>query len=434
MRKILVPGGKKLQGEVKISGSKNSALPILAAAILTEGETTLHSIPNLLDVITMLKVLRSLGLRAEYCYPNKVKIWNNRNIRRVAPYQLVTRMRASFFVIGPILAKMGLAKVPLPGGCAIGSRPVDIHIKGLEKLGARISMEHGFIVAAAPCLKGNIIHFDFPSVGATETIMMAASLAKGETIIKNAAREPEIVDLAEFLNKAGAKISGAGSEEIKIQGVERLWGVEHEIIPDRIEAGTYMAAAAAAGGEVIVKNICPAQMEAVLTKLQEAGVEIETDKDQVKVTRTGEIKALDIKTLPHPGFPTDMQPQFSVLLALASGTSVIRETIYENRFMHLNELKRMGADIKLEGSSAIIKGVSKLSSAPVVVSDLRAGAGLLIAALSASGETLIEDRERHLERGYENILTKLLGLGVDVKVIDDKSHERQNNGLSAAYL
>lgn len=429
MRKMLVSGGKELNGEVVISGSKNSALPILAATILTEGESTLSSVPNLLDIATMLKVLRSLGMRAEYYSHNKVKIWTNHKVRHVAPYQLVTRMRASFFVIGPILAKMGFAKVPLPGGCAIGSRPVDIHIKGLERLGAKIRMEHGFVIAEAEKLRGNLVHLDFASVGATETIMMAATLAEGETIVKNAAREPEIVDLAEFLNKAGASIAGAGTEEIRINGVKRLRGVDHAIIPDRIEAGTYMIASAVCGGEVLVKNIVPSHMEVVLLKLKEAGVEVKISGSKALVCRKGDLKALDIKTQPYPGFPTDMQPQFSVMLALASGTSVIRESIFESRFTHLNELKRMGADIKLEGQTAIIKGVKQLSSAPVIVSDLRAGAGLIIAALSTAGETQIEDRERQIERGYEDVLKKLGNLGAVMRVVN----EREDKKISPAY-
>ncbi|NQU16686.1 MAG: UDP-N-acetylglucosamine 1-carboxyvinyltransferase [Candidatus Saganbacteria bacterium] len=416
MRKIVIEGGSPLKGEVTISGSKNSALPILAATILTEGENTLTCVPNLTDVITMLKVLRSLGIRSEYCHPNRVKIWVNGKVRHVAPYQLVTQMRASFFVIGPILARAGFAKVPLPGGCAIGSRPVDIHLKGLEKLGARVRMEHGFVIVEAPRLRGNLVHLDFPSVGATETIMMAATLAEGKTSITNVACEPEIVDLADFLIKAGAKISGAGTEKISIEGVKKLKGVDHAIIPDRIEAGTYMAATAAVGGEVLIKNIVPEHMESILLKLKECGVKIEISGNEARIIKNGNIKAIDIQTQPHPGFPTDMQPQFSALLALASGTSVIRETIFENRFIHLNELKRMGADVKLEGRTAIIKGVKHLSSAPVVVTDLRAGAGLIIAALAAKGETMIDDRESQIERGYENIISKLEGLGAHISL------------------
>ncbi|OGC04810.1 UDP-N-acetylglucosamine 1-carboxyvinyltransferase [candidate division WOR-1 bacterium RIFOXYA12_FULL_43_27] len=430
MRKLLVKGCEGLNGEVSVSGSKNSALPILAATILTEGQTTLSSIPNLLDVMTMLKVLRALSIRAEYYHPNQVKIWVGSRVKHVAPYQLVTRMRASFFVIGPILAKMGFAKVPLPGGCAIGSRPVDIHIKGLERLGAKVRMEHGFVVAEAEKLKGEAVHLDFPSVGATETIMMAATLAIGETTINNAAREPEIVDLANFLNKAGAQITGAGSEEIKIEGVKRLTGVNHRIIPDRIEAGTFMAAAAACGGAVTIKEVIPQQLEVAILKMKEAGVEVVTGEDFVTVKSQGRVKAIDLSTLPHPGFPTDLQPQFCSMLCRAEGVSVVKETVFESRFTHLNELKRMGADIKIEGRSAIIKGVERLSSAPVVVSDLRAGAGLVIAALSAVGETLIDDRDRQIERGYENILKKFGGLGADIKVVD----EREDQGIPAPHL
>ncbi len=416
MRKILIKGGNKLNGKVEVSGSKNSALPILAAAILTEGETILDSVPNLTDVITMLKVLRTLGIRAEYHHPNRVKIWVNGKVKHVAPYQLVTKMRASFFIIGPILAKVGFAKVPLPGGCAIGSRPVDIHIKGLEQLGAKVTMEHGFVIVEAPVLKGNTVHLDFPSVGATETILMAATYAKGKTVIKNAAREPEIVDLANFLNKAGALITGAGTEEIEIVGVSKLHGVKHKIIPDRIEAGSYMVAVAACGGDVTLTNVIPKHMESVLVKLKEAGMEIKQENEEIRISKkNGLIKSLDLNTQPYPGFPTDMQPQFCAMLTLASGTSVVRETIFESRFMHLNELKRMGADVKLEGHTAIIKGVSKLSSAPIVVSDLRAGAGLVIAALTAQEETLVDDRDLQIERGYENLIEKFASLGADIK-------------------
>ena len=399
-----------------VSGSKNAALPILAASILISGHTVIKNVPNLLDVTTIIRVLRALGIRAEYSqqHPNMVDVWNYQ-VRHVAPYELVTKMRASFFVIGPILAVKGLAKVPLPGGCAIGSRPVDLHLKGMEALGAKVELEHGFVIVRANKLKGARIYLDFPSVGATESIMMAAALAEGETIIENAAREPEIVDLANFLNKAGAKIEGAGTEEMHIQGVSFLSPVEYAVIPDRIEAGTMMTAAAITKGKVKISGIIPEHVEAVTRKLQECGVKVEIENDTAWVSAPDGLQAIDIKTLPYPGFPTDMQPQFTALLTLASGTSVVTETLFENRFMYVHELRRMGADIKLEGQSAVIRGVPKLSGAPVRVPDLRAGAALLLAGLAAEGETLLEDRDHHLDRGYERIVEKLNALGAEVK-------------------
>ena len=418
MKKYLIKGKRKIEGEVKISGSKNSALAILAASILLPGKSTIRNVPNLLDIKTLIRVMRALGLRAEYSasQPNTVEVWNT-DVRHVAPYELVTKMRASFFVIGPILARKGLAKIPLPGGCAIGSRPVNLHLKGLEALGATVSMEHGFVIVKARKLKGNRVYLDFPSVGATESVMMAASLAEGETVIQNPAREPEVIDLANFLNAAGARVFGAGSEEIRIEGVSKLNPVEYRIIPDRIEAGTFIIAAALNRGKIVISDVVPAHLESTLTKFEEAGVTIELGENKITASAKDGIKALEIKTLPYPGFPTDMQAQLTVLLCLAKGTSVVRETVFENRFMHVHELNRMGAEIKLEGQSAIIHGVSKLSSAPVRVSDLRAGAALVLAGLAADGETMIEDPEHHIERGYENFPEKLNALGADVKVL-----------------
>lgn len=416
MLKLLVKGKRQLKGEVSVSGSKNAALPILAATILLPGRSVIRNVPNLLDVTTIIRVLRALGLRAEYSQssPNTVNVWN-RQVRHVAPYELVTKMRASFFVIGPILAVKGLAKVPLPGGCAIGSRPVDIHIKGMEALGAKVELEHGFVIVRANKLRGGRVYLDFPSVGATESVMMAAALAEGETVIENAAREPEIVDLANFLKKAGAKIEGAGTEEIRIEGVSSLSPVEYSIIPDRIETGTLMLAAAITAGKVKIKGAVAEYVEATLRKLKESGVEVEVSDGALSVAGRDGYRAVDIKTTPYPGFPTDMQPQFSAFLCLAKGTSVVTETVFENRFMHLHELKRMGADIKIEGQSAIINGVPGLSGAPVRVSDLRAGAALLLAGLAAEGETLIEDRDHHIHRGYEKIVEKLNSLGAEIK-------------------
>ena len=416
MQRLLVKGGKPLHGQYQVSGSKNAALPILAATILLPDHSVIQNVPNLLDVITIIRVLRALGIRAEYSQsiPNTVDVWNY-SVKHVAPYELVTKMRASFFVIGPILAVKGLAKIPLPGGCAIGSRPVDIHIKGMEALGAKVKLEHGFVIAEAKKLKGGRFYLDFPSVGATESVMMAASVADGETLIENAAKEPEVVDLANFLIKAGARIEGAGSDVIKVQGVQKLKPVEYSIIPDRIEAGTIMAAAAITCGRVTIGGIIPEHLEAITRKLQESGVKITIEGKTLTVDANGDhFKAVDVKTMPFPGFPTDMQPQMAAFLALAQGTSVISETIFENRFMHMHELRRLGADIKMEGQSAIINGVDKLSGAPVRVSDLRAGAALLVAALAAEGETLIEDRDHHLLRGYENLIEKFNGLGASI--------------------
>jgi UDP-N-acetylglucosamine 1-carboxyvinyltransferase len=316
----------------------------------------IQNVPNLLDVITFIRVLRALGIRAEYSQsiPNTVDVWNY-SVKHVAPYELVTKMRASFFVIGPILAVKGLAKIPLPGGCAIGSRPVDIHIKGMEALGAKVKLEHGFVIAEAKKLKGGRFYLDFPSVGATESVMMAASLAEGETLIENAAREPEIVDLANFLIKAGAQIEGAGSDVIKVQGVKKLKPVEYSIIPDRIEAGTIMAAAAITSGKVTISGIIPEHLEAITRKLQESGVKITVEGTTMTVDATGDhFKAVDVKTMPFPGFPTDMQPQMAAFLTLAKGTSVISESIFENRFMHMHELRRLGADIKLEDRKSVV--------------------------------------------------------------------------------
>ena len=418
MRKLLIKGRKRLEGEVEVSGSKNAALAILTATILLPGKTTICNAPNLLDVKTIIRVLRALGLRAEYSgsRSNTVEIWNY-NVRHVAPYELVTKMRASFFIIGPILARKGLAKIPLPGGCAIGSRPVNLHIKGLEALGANVTMEHGFVIVKAKKLKGDRVYLDFPSVGATESIMMAATLAEGETIIENAAREPEVMDLANFLNQAGAKISGAGTEEIKIEGVSQLMPVEYKIIPDRIETGTFMVAAAITRGNLKIKGIVPEHIEATARKLEETGIKVEISGSELRVSAKDGVRAVDVKTLPYPGFPTDMQPQLTALLSMAKGISVVTETVFENRFMHVHELNRMGADIKLEGQSAIVNGVSELSGAPVKVSDLRAGAAIILASLAAKGETLIEDRDHHIERGYEDLDLKLGRLGAEIKAL-----------------
>lgn len=416
---IKIIGGTQLNGNVSVSGAKNSALPILAAAIMLDGQFELSNVPNLKDTVIMIRMLNSLGIRAEYRLPNKVLIWNERKVRHIAPYELVTSMRASFFVAGPILAKTGLAKVPLPGGCAIGTRPVDIHLKGFMALGAEVTIEHGFVQLQAKKLIGNIIPLDFPSVGATENIMMAASLAEGTTIIQNAAKEPEIIDLAEFLIKAGAKITGSGTDTITIEGVSSLKGYNHEVIPDRIEAGTLLIAGMITKGDIIVHQVIPTHIEPLLLKLKEAGAQLDiiksntSQKSSIHIKAPSQIQSVDFETQPFPGFPTDMQAQMMALLTIAQGKSTVKETIFENRFMHVSELVRMGAKININNHFAYVEGVSKLSGAEVKMTDLRAGAALVLAALVAEGESLIYGL-KHLKRGYENLPTKLQGLGATI--------------------
>lgn len=418
MSKLLIKGGRPLAGEVRASGSKNAALPILVSAVLHDRPLIIRNIPKLSDITTALRLLRSVGLRAEFQEEDKIiQIWPTGELRHVAPYELITRMRASFFIIGPILAKTGYARIPLPGGCAIGERPVNLHIKGLEAMGATVGFEHGFVEARARKLKGADIYLDFPSVGATETLMMAASLAEGTTIIRNAAQEPEIADLANCLNKSGARISGAGEEVITIAGARSLGGVDYTVMPDRIEVGTFVLAAAITGGQVMITGCRPGHLTAVISKLREAGIDLEAGEDWIKVRAGGRSKAADIKTQPYPGFPTDMQAPFMALLSLAQGVSLITENIFENRFIHVNELRRMGANIRLEGQTAVIEGRAKLTGAEVRAPDLRAGAALLLAGLAAEGETLIYHPE-FIERGYENFPARLAHLGADIRKID----------------
>lgn len=418
MGKIVIKGGYPLHGVAIVSGSKNAALPILVASLLMDGETTLESIPRLTDVTTMIRMLRAVGVKAEMTNHNRVHISvSGRDFKHVAPYELITKMRASFLIIGPILARTGFAKIPLPGGCAIGLRPVDIHLKGLEALGAKIKIEHGFVEVRADTLIGNKIYLDFPSVGATETLIMAAVLTPGWTIIENAAQEPEIIDLINFLNKAGAKIQGGGTETIKIKGVSSLKGINYKIIPDRIEAGTMLAAAAITQGEIEIENIEMEHLEAVVLKLEEMGVSIKEKGKRIVASLEGRPKAISFKTHPYPGFPTDMQPQTMAVLTLAEGTSIITENIFENRFIHVSELKRLGAEISLEGHSALVKGKEFLTGCPVRISDLRAGAALVLAGLAAKGETLIYGTE-HLERGYEKIVEKMVKLGARIEKIN----------------
>lgn len=419
MEKLIVKGGNRLVGAVKTSGAKNAVLPIIAASILGTTPSHLDEVPMLEDVHTISEVLKCLGLAVE-CSPEKnvLDIDSTEITSYEAPYELVRTMRASFLVMGPLLARIGKARISMPGGCAIGARPIDIHLKGFEDLGVKIEQGHGYIEASAPeGLKGTSIYFDFPSVGATENIMMAASLAEGTTILENAAEEPEIVDLANYLNKMGAKIRGAGTDTIRIEGVEKLHGADYTIIPDRIEAGTYMIAAAMTGGDIVVENVLPEHQKPLIAKLREAGAVVEEDIDKVRVIGKNPLKAVSIKTLPYPGFPTDMQAQMMAMMVIAEGRSKVTETVFENRFMHVVELNRMGAQISTEGRSAVIDGPCKLTGCDVRATDLRAGAAMILAGLVAEGTTRIGDLH-HIDRGYENIVAKLKNLGADIERVD----------------
>ena len=414
MERLIVSGGKKLSGSIKISGAKNAVLPIIAASLLGTTTSRLEEIPALEDVGTISEVLGYLGVTVSKEEAGTL-IVNSADLSCCeAPYELVRKMRASFLVMGPLLARAGQARISLPGGCAIGTRPIDLHLKGFEALGAEIVLGHGYIEARTKQrLKGARIYLDFPSVGATENIMMAASLAEGQTILENPAEEPEIVDLANYLNAMGARIRGAGTNVIRIEGVKELKGTTHAVIPDRIEAGTYMVAAAITGGDVWLENALSEHLKPVTAKLKEAGVAIEEKIDGVRIRGTGAVKAVDVKTLPYPGFPTDMQSQFMALMTVANGTSVVTETVFENRFMHVDELKRMGASIKIEGRSAIVEGVPNLTGCPVKATDLRAGAALVLAGLVAEGNTEISCIH-HIDRGYEDIVGKLTSLGAEI--------------------
>jgi UDP-N-acetylglucosamine 1-carboxyvinyltransferase len=413
MKKIVINGGRKLKGEVTISGAKNAALPIIAAGLLCEGKHTIANVPHLADVATLGKILQNMGVSFER-KGNDVLIDSTGLASPEAPYDLVRTMRASVLVLGPLVARLGRARVSLPGGCAIGARPIDLHLMGLEKLGAEVAIEHGYVVATAKKLRGARIYFDTVTVTGTENIMMAAVFAQGETTIENAAREPEVVDLAHALILMGAHIEGAGTDIIRIKGVERLRPMNYRVMPDRIETGTFVIAAAITGGSVLIRGCHPGHLEAVLAKVTEAGADIKAENGTIHVDGQREIRPVDVKTLEYPGFPTDMQAQFMSLMALADGTSVINETIFENRFTHVAELRRMGADIQTEGRSAVVKGVPKLSAAPVMATDLRASASLILAGLAAEGQTVVS-RIYHLDRGYEHIEQKLSALGADIK-------------------
>lgn len=420
MDKFIIKGGHRLTGEVTISGAKNSALPLMAASLLTSGSCTLYGIPKLQDINTMQKLMISLGSEVGRDSEGVMTICSEKLKDCEAPYDLVRTMRASVLVLGPLVARMGKAKISLPGGCAIGDRPINLHIDALRKMGAKVEQSHGYVTASAKRLKGTKIYFDIPTVTGTENVIMAATLAKGETIIENAAKEPEIIDLVDFLRKMGAKIEGEGSSVIKVLGVDELKPATHKVIPDRIEAGSFMIAAAATAGNVLIKNCQIEHLEALEQKLIEAGVTVNREKDSVRVVGKREIKSVDITTMPYPGFPTDLQAQFMALMCTARGLSVIRETIFENRFIHVSELKRMGADITIKDRNAIVKGVEDLTGAPVMVSDLRAGAALVIAGLMACGETEVL-RIYHLDRGYESMEKKLVKLGAKIKRVKERN-------------
>lgn len=421
MEKIIVGGGRKLEGTVRVEGAKNAVLPVLAAGLIaSEGKSIIKEVPVLADVYTINEVLRNLNADVEFdSKANEVIIDASKQLETEAPFEYVRKMRASVLVLGPLLARYGHAKVAMPGGCAIGSRPIDLHLKGFEAMGAEIHVGNGFVEAKSNGrLRGAKIYLDMPSVGATENIMMAAALADGKTIIENAAKEPEIVDLANYLNKMGAKIIGAGTETIRIVGVEKLHGAEHVMIPDRIEAGTFMVAAAITNGNILIENAVREHLSSVISKLEEMNIRVIDEEGGLRVIGSDSIESTDVKTLPHPGFPTDMQSQMMALMLRANGTSVITETVFENRFMHVEEFRRMNANIKIEGRSVIIEGLADLQGAEVAATDLRAAAALILAGLVSEGYTRVTEL-KHLDRGYVDIVAKLANLGADIKRVDE---------------
>ena len=429
MEQLVIHGGNPLRGRVKIGGAKNAVLPIIAAALLgSRGVSVLDDVPALEDVYTICAVLRSLGVKADYsAAEHRLTIDASKIETLAAPYELVRKMRASFLIMGPLLAREGRAEISLPGGCAIGTRPIDLHLKGFEALGANIEITQGAIHASAPNgLKGARIYFDFPSVGATENVMMAASCAEGQTILENPALEPEIVDLANYLNVMGAHIRGAGTNQIKIDGVPQLSAADYTIIPDRIEAGTYMVAAAMTRGDVFIENAISEHLKPVVAKLTEAGAQIEEDIAGIRVRADGKMKAIDLKTMPYPGFPTDMQAQFMALLTLAEGTSVVTETVFENRFMHVEELVRMGAQIRVDGRTATVEGGQRLTGVAVRATDLRAGAAMVLAGLVADGETRV-GYIHHIDRGYDDLVAKLVALGADISRVEAEWNEDEKS-------
>lgn len=430
MEKIIVRGGKRLNGTVRVEGAKNAVLPIIAAALLaSDGKNVLSEVPVLSDVYTINEVLRHLN--AEVVFENnQVTIDASKELNIEAPFEYVRKMRASVQVMGPLLARNGRARIALPGGCAIGSRPIDQHLKGFEAMGAKVQVGNGFVEAYVEGeLKGAKIYLDFPSVGATENIMSAATLAKGTTILENAAKEPEIVDLANFLNAMGAKVRGAGTGTIRIEGVDKLYGANHSIIPDRIEAGTFMVAAAITGGDILIENAVPEHLRSITAKMEEMGVKIIEENEGVRVIGPDKLKAVDIKTMPHPGFPTDMQSQMMALLLQADGTSMITETVFENRFMHVEEFRRMNADIKIEGRSVIMNGPNSLQGAEVGATDLRAAAALILAGLVSEGYTRVTEL-KHLDRGYVDFHKKLAALGATIERVNEKVEEMKEQEVS----
>lgn len=417
MEKLIIRGGRPLHGHVRVSSAKNAVLPIIVATLLPDSPSTIIDAPHLEDVKTICSVIESLG--GNILLRDNAMIFDTTTVDKTeASYELMSRMRASFLIMGPLLAKKRHAKIALPGGCMIGSRPIDLHLKAFEAMGAKVTVGNGYVEASVPeGLKGATIYLDFPSVGATENILMAAAMADGKTIIENAAEEPEIVDLVTFLNSMGANIKGAGTNVIRVEGVKHLYGASHTVIPDRIEAGTFIIAAAMAGGDVVVDNVLSEHLKPLLAKLGEAGVKVIKDIDSVRVISDGHIHSTDIKTLPYPGFPTDLQAQFMAMMTIGDGTSTVTETVFENRFMHVGELRRMGANIEVEGRKAIVHGVPFLQGAFVRATDLRAGAALVLAGLTAHGVTEVGDL-RHIDRGYDHLVEKLRGLGADIIRVD----------------
>jgi UDP-N-acetylglucosamine 1-carboxyvinyltransferase len=421
--RLIVTGGTRLVGEIPIQGAKNSALKLMAAALLAEGRTEVGNVPRIVDCLTMVEVLEHLGAAA--AWDDDVLVVDTRGLTtHEAPYELVNRMRASILVLGPLLVRSGRARVAMPGGCNIGSRKIDLHLRGLERMGARFEHDHGYLDVIAPSLRGAVLSLDYPSVGATENLMMAAVGARGTTVIENAAREPEVEDLAAFLVAMGARIDGAGTTTVEIEGVDRFEPVRHRVIPDRVEAGTFAIAAAATGGDVFLRGARGDHLDLPLAKISEVGAEVSTEADGVRVRMPGRPRSVDVVTLPYPGFPTDLQPQMIALLASAVGTSIVTENVFEARFMFVDELKRMGSDIRTEGHHAVIRGVDRLESAPVRALDIRAGAAMVIAALTADGDTEIED-VHHVDRGYQGFEEKLTALGARV---------RREPSRSPAYL
>lgn len=417
MEKLIIKGGRPLHGHVRVSSAKNAVLPIIVATLLPDSPSTIIDAPHLEDVKIICSVIESLG--GNILLRDNAMIFDTTTVDKTeASYELMSRMRASFLIMGPLLAKKRHAKIALPGGCMIGSRPIDLHLKAFEAMGAKVTVGNGYVEASVPeGLKGATIYLDFPSVGATENILMAAAVADGKTVIENAAEEPEIVDLVTFLNSMGANIKGAGTNVIRVEGVKHLYGASHTVIPDRIEAGTFIIAAAMAGGDVVVDNVLSEHLKPLLAKLGEAGVKVIKDIDSVRVISDGHIHSTDIKTLPYPGFPTDLQAQFMAMMTIGDGTSTVTETVFENRFMHVGELRRMGANIEVEGRKAIVHGVPFLQGAFVRATDLRAGAALVLAGLAAHGVTEVGDL-RHIDRGYDHLVEKLRGLGADIIRVD----------------